>query len=96
MIKPRKVLKDAKPRSDAQHAATERNFHIFRLRGFHAQALLLSPSRRAQVEALIDDEIVSLGAESQADRAAARMASREAAEADQRIRDEIEEQELPF
>lgn len=49
--------------SPAQEAANQRSFRIFRLRGLWAHACLLTGERRLAMEALIDAELVALGAE---------------------------------
>ena len=63
-----------KPPSPAQKAATYRNFRIFRLRGLHAQAGLLTGWRLKAMRWLIDRELSAMGAETEAKRAAARCA----------------------
>jgi len=57
----------------AQKAATARNFQIFNLRSLYKQARLIrNTKRRAIVQALIDDELSDIGAETEADRSARR------------------------
>lgn len=47
----------------AQRKATQRNFLVFRLRSLHALAYVVRDAgRRAGIHALIDAELVSLGA----------------------------------
>ena len=53
--------------TDAQRAATMRNFHIFKLRGLWSQAGMLDEPQRSTVRALIDFDLVKRGALSQAD-----------------------------
>jgi len=50
----------------AQAAAMTRNFRIFRLRSLAAMSSMLSPPRAAQVLAIIDDELIALGADTTA------------------------------
>lgn len=95
-FKPKPAGEPRAPRTEAQQTATWRAFHIFRLRGLYHQAFLLTEPRRGKVQAIIDDELVSLGAESEADRHAMKMAAFSAEETDRRTREEIDEQELPF
>jgi hypothetical protein len=52
-------------RSPAQKAAHRRSFQIFQLRGLHALAYRMTEPRRSAVQTIIDDEIASLGAETQ-------------------------------
>ena len=51
--------------TDAQKAATQRNFGIFGLRGLHANCGMLREPYRSTVRALIDADLVSRGAESE-------------------------------
>ena len=51
--------------SDKQKAARARNHYIFRLRGFHASAGFIQGERGMRIQALIDEELESLGAETQ-------------------------------
>lgn len=67
-IRPYDPNRVSKPRSDAQKAATERNFRIGRLRGLWYLNGLLSPARREAVEAIIDAELRDLGAEPEGER----------------------------
>ncbi|MDO9471926.1 MAG: hypothetical protein Q7J28_02640 [Caulobacter sp.] len=59
-----------KPRTQAQEAATDRAFRIFRLRGLYYQALLLTGERREQAQAAVDAELRLLGAKTHAEHAA--------------------------
>lgn len=52
-------------RSQAQENAAMRNWGIRQLRALQAQARVLSPARSAQVRALIDEELVSRGADTE-------------------------------
>lgn len=64
MFKPRN--KGAgKPPTEAQRKAINRNLTIFRLRGLYFHAWLLTGKRRDRMKALIDAELVAMGAESQ-------------------------------
>lgn len=56
------IPKDERPRSDAQHKATMRNWGIRNLRALYRLAHQLSPARRDAVQAIIDDELKSRGA----------------------------------
>jgi len=67
-IKPYDPNKVRKPRSAAQQAATARAFTIARLRGLWYLVTVLSPSRRATVQEIIDGELRDLGAEPQSKR----------------------------
>jgi hypothetical protein len=53
-------------RTSAQEKATARNFRIFRLRGLHAQVSMLSGPRRELAEALVDWELIEMGAKTMA------------------------------
>lgn len=52
----------ADKRSDAQRAANNRNFAIFRLRGLWAQAGLLAEPYRTGARAAIDADLIARGA----------------------------------
>jgi len=56
----------------AQRAASQRNFRIFQLRGLHAQVRLLTGKRRDRAMALVDQELVAMGALPMAEHAAER------------------------
>lgn len=49
-------------RTPAQNAATDRNFHIFRLRGLYTQMSLLTGKRREAGQRLVDHELAAMGA----------------------------------
>jgi hypothetical protein len=59
-----------RPPTPAQIIAMTRNFRIFRLRGLHSQLSMLAPDRRVSAQAIVDEELKSLGAETEADRRA--------------------------
>ncbi len=56
----------------AQKVASQRNFRIFQLRGLQAQVRLLTGKRRERAMALVDQELVAMGALNMADHAAER------------------------
>lgn len=64
-----------KPESEAQAAARQRAFRIFRLRGLHSLCWLLTADRRVVAQALVDQELTLLGAESETKRQADRRAA---------------------
>lgn len=67
-IRPYDPDRPRKPRSEAQERATARAFTIARLRGLWYLVTVLSPSRRATVQEIIDGELRDLGAEPQSKR----------------------------
>lgn len=64
-IRPYDPSRPRKPRSEAQEAATQRNFHIMRIRALWALSYILSPARREMVQDIIDAELRAKGAEPQ-------------------------------
>jgi hypothetical protein len=52
----------AKPRTEAQEAATDRNFRIMQLRALWHLAYVLSTDARLAVRALIDADLKAVGA----------------------------------
>ncbi len=80
--RPRRIM------TEAQRAANDRNFRIFRIRGLHTLAFILSADRRQAVQTIIDDELRALGVEGQTARVEAgrarweRISEREAAHAE--------------
>lgn len=67
-IRPYDPNRVRKPRSEAQERATSRAFTIARLRGLWYLAYVVGEPGRAQIRAIIDHELVTLGAETQSDR----------------------------
>ena len=52
-------------RTEAQKAATDRNFGIFKLRGLWAQAAILREPYRSGVRGLIDADLIARGAKAE-------------------------------
>lgn len=76
----------------AQKAATRRNFQVFRLRSLYALAYVVRDAgRRAGIHALIDAELVSLGALPQPEHERAQRQKRL-----KRYPEPIEDLDLPF
>jgi len=88
----RKPWQEPKKLTPAQEAANQRSFRIFRLRGLWEPARILTEGRREAVQALIDEELVGLGAEAHG----ARYARMRAVWAEERRAREELEAELPF
>lgn len=87
-FKPRKYDPDRPDkRTAAQKAAHARNYRIFRLRGLHGFACMLTGTRRERMEKLVDAELKALGAEPESARQAARRA---------RWAAELDETDIPF
>lgn len=81
-------------RTPAQEAATQRNFRIFRLRSLWALAYVVSDKgRRGGIQALIDAELVSLGALPQRDHEWAQLQKAQQHHPDP---EPISEDEIPF
>ena len=59
-----------RPPSPAQRRARERNWRIMRLRSLYATASILSDGRMEAVQAIIDDELRAMGAETHAEKLA--------------------------
>lgn len=57
-----------RPRTEAQHAATMRNWGIRQLRALYAQCHMLAAPRRDAAWAIIDEELAARGAETEAAR----------------------------
>lgn len=51
------------PRTEAQKAASERNFHTMRIRALWTLSCILSKPRREAVQAIIDQELTERGVE---------------------------------
>ncbi len=85
-------------RTDAQKAATERNFRVFRLRSLWALSYVLSEPVRSTVQALIDFELTKIGALPQREHEAEQRRKYRSRNA--RLRqappDPIEDDDLPF
>lgn len=80
MFKPRGYDPDRPNRqTDAQKAATQRNFSIFQLRGLWMQAFMLNEPMRTTVRHLIDIDLIGRGALPQAEHERARDAKHMAA-----------------
>lgn len=67
-IRPYDPNRPRKPRSEAQERASARAFTIARLRGLWYLVMPLSANRREAVRAIIDAELIDLGAEPQRER----------------------------
>ena len=65
-------------RTPAQQKAIQRNFLIFRLRGFYAQTFMLTGKRRERAQRIIDQELQAMGAEPETVRQARRRREYEA------------------
>jgi hypothetical protein len=77
----------------AQEAANRRSFLIFRLRGLWELAAIVSPHRREQIRAIVDADLVDLGAIPHREKHEANRAAFQA-QLDARRHDQNEE--LPF
>jgi hypothetical protein len=91
----RKRWDERRKLTPAQEAANTRSFRIFRLRGLWHFAVILSPERRDAMQALIDAELVDLGAEPHTQRELKIHAARDLAYQREREREDLEA-ELPF
>lgn len=58
----------------AQQAATIRNFNVFKLHGLHSQMGMLTGPRRELARALVDQELIAMGARTVAEANDARKA----------------------
>lgn len=54
--------------TEAQKAARDRNWKIFKLRGLYAQVWMLTGERRDAARAAVDQELFLMGAESETER----------------------------
>lgn len=71
MFRPRPYDPDRKDkRTDAQKAASRRNFGIFQLRGLWALAGMLREPYRSTVRVLIDADLIARGAAGESERQA--------------------------
>lgn len=60
-FKPKPYDAERKEQTEAQRAATDRNFGIFRLRGLWYQAALLDEPFRAAMQGIIDTNLIQRG-----------------------------------
>nr|WP_047169713.1 hypothetical protein [Sphingomonas sp. Y57] len=83
-------------RSDAQRAATDRNFMIFKLRGLWSQAGMLMEPTRTAVRALIDVDLRERGALPQAEHEREERRKRDARRAKLAAQPDDEFDDIPF